>query len=282
MGRLRYQGQSGERVRYGTSAISLKLNFTQARNIRAASALTQSAQTAARNVPMPVPSSRRTVLQLGGAAALSNFPGIGVAAAVVGTLPARRYLTADEAAFVTAACDRIIPPDPPGPGAVEVGCVAFIDGQLAGAFGSGARLYRLGPFHDGLQEQGYQLRYTPAELYRLAIGQIDEHVRSQQGAEAFAGLNWNEQDELLSRLLGAADEFRPWGQPFGEMLLRNTVQGYFADPIYGGNRDMAAWRMLGFPGAYAQYVEFVDAHDRPFSRAPMSIAQAAHSHPTTP
>jgi gluconate 2-dehydrogenase gamma chain len=64
--------------------------------------------------------------------------------------------------------------------------------------------------------------------------------------------------------------------------VRNTFQGYFADPIYGGNRDMAAWRMIGFPGAYAQYVELVDAHDRPFRRPPMSIAQVAHHHAATP
>ena len=231
---------------------------------------------------MPVPSSRRTLLQLTGAAALSTLSGIGAAAPIARPAPVWRYFTADEAAFVTAACDRIIPPDPPGPGAVELGCVEFIDGQLAGAFGSGARLYRHGPFHDGLQEQGYQLRYTPAELYRLAIGRIHEHARSQQGGQGFADLNPNQQDELLSRLLDGADEFRPWGQPFGEMLVRNTIQGYFADPIYGGNRDMAAWRMIGFPGAYAQYVELVDAHDRPFSRPPMSIAQAAHQHSATP
>lgn len=231
---------------------------------------------------MPVPSSRRSLLQLGGAAALSKLPGIGAAAAAVRTSPGWRFFTAAEAAFVAAACDRIIPPDPPGPGAVEVGCVAFIDGQLAGAFGSGARLYLQGPFHDGLPEQGYQLGQTPAELYRQAIGRIDGQVRARQGAQAFADLDPSQQDGMLSRLLDGAEEFRPWGQPFGEMLLRNTIQGYFADPIYGGNGDMAAWRMIGFPGAYAQYVEFVDAHDRPFSRAPMSVAQAAHPHPTTP
>ena len=51
-----------------------------------------------------------------------------------------------------------------------------------------------------------------------------------------------------------------------------TLEGYFSDPAYGGNRDMIGWRMVGFPGAYAQYVELVDVHDLAYSRAPISIA----------
>ena len=35
---------------------------------------------------------------------------------------------------------------------------------------------------------------------------------------------------------------------FFAMLLQNTKEGYFSDPIYGGNKDMAAWKMIGFPG----------------------------------
>ena len=180
------------------------------------------------------------------------------------------FLTEAEAAFLSAACDRIIPPDPPGPGAVEVGCVHFIDRQLGGAFGAGARLYQKGPFAEATEQQGYQLPYTPAELYRLAIAEIDR--RTMPG---FATLPAAAQDDLLQRLEAGAEEFGPWGGPFADLLVRNTREGYFADPIYGGNRGMAAWRMIGFPGAYAQYVELVDEHDAVFTRPPMSIAQSA-------
>ena len=38
------------------------------------------------------------------------------------------------------------------------------------------------------------------------------------------------------------------GQAFFELLLENTQEGFFADPIYGGNRDMCSWRMIGYPG----------------------------------
>ena len=65
---------------------------------------------------------------------------------------------------------------------------------------------------------------------------------------------------------------------FFETLLANTIEGYFADPVYGGNRDMAGWRMIGFPGAYAQFVQWVDKHGIRFNRPPMSIAMSAGGH----
>ena len=57
-----------------------------------------------------------------------------------------------------------------------------------------------------------------------------------------------------------------------------TVEGYFSDPVYGGNSDMVAWRMIGFPGAYASYYDLVDKHGIKIDRAPMSIAEDAHGH----
>nr|WP_145548342.1 gluconate 2-dehydrogenase subunit 3 family protein [Variovorax boronicumulans] len=74
-----------------------------------------------------------------------------------------------EAAWIRAATDRLIPADASGPGALQAGVPAFIDRQLAGAWGAGERLYRSGPWQAGLPQQGYQLPYTPAELFRAAL-----------------------------------------------------------------------------------------------------------------
>jgi len=65
---------------------------------------------------------------------------------------------------------------------------------------------------------------------------------------------------------------------FFDMLLKMTVEGFFADPVYGGNRDMAAWRMIGFPGAYADYYDSIDQHGVKFVREPMSLGQDGHKH----
>jgi gluconate 2-dehydrogenase gamma chain len=62
---------------------------------------------------------------------------------------------------------------------------------------------------------------------------------------------------------------------FFETLLANTVEGFFSDPAYGGNRGMAGWRMIGFPGAYAQYADLVEAYDLPYTRPPIGIGDEA-------
>ena len=36
------------------------------------------------------------------------------------------------------------------------------------------------------------------------------------------------------------------------MLLQNTVEGFLADPMYGGNRDFVGWKLIGFPGPALQ------------------------------
>ena len=45
------------------------------------------------------------------------------------------FFTADEAATVEAAVDRLIPPDNRGHGVKDAGCAVFIDRQLAGPYG---------------------------------------------------------------------------------------------------------------------------------------------------
>jgi gluconate 2-dehydrogenase gamma chain len=61
-------------------------------------------------------------------------------------------------------------------------------------------------------------------------------------------------------------------------LWECTVEGFFSDPVYGGNRDMIAWRMIGFPGAYASYYGLVDKHGIKLDRPPMSLAEDSHGH----
>jgi gluconate 2-dehydrogenase gamma chain len=60
---------------------------------------------------------------------------------------------------------------------------------------------------------------------------------------------------------------------FFQSLLDLTVEGFFSDPAYGGNRDMVGWKLIGFPGAYANYYELVDQHGIGFTAPPMSMAQ---------
>lgn len=186
------------------------------------------------------------------------------------------FLQADEAHFIEAATERLIPADENGPGALAAGVPNYIDRQLGGAWGAGERLYRAGPWHEGLPTQGYQLPYTPAELFRNALRGVKEDVQNQHHA-AFNKLPGSAQDAYLVSLQEGRHELH--GVPahvFFESLLGLTIEGFFSDPVYGGNKDMMAWKMIGFPGAYASFYDLVDHYGINYTRPPMRIGDKRH------
>lgn len=185
------------------------------------------------------------------------------------------FFHAPEAAFVEAAVTRLIPPDELGPGALQAGVPNYIDRQLHGAWGAGERLYRSGPWQAGTPQQGYQLPFTPAELWRTALRAIDADLQ-QNGGTPFHQLQGPQQDAYLTQLQTGEQDLG--GVPckvFFETLLAMTIEGYFSDPVYGGNKDMAAWAMIGFPGAYAAYYDQVDQFGVKFEHPPRSMAEDA-------
>jgi gluconate 2-dehydrogenase gamma chain len=180
------------------------------------------------------------------------------------------FLKPNEAAFIEPAVERLIPADENGPGAHEAGVAQYIDMQLAGAWGAGERLYRAGPWNAGSPSQGYQLPFTPAELFRNALRAIE----AESAGKPFSKLAPEEQDRYLDGL--QKDKRDLGGVPanvFFESLLEVTIEGFFSDPVYGGNRDMAGWKLVGFPGAYANYYAFIDRHGLAFNEPPTSLAQ---------
>ena len=56
------------------------------------------------------------------------------------------------------------------------------------------------------------------------------------------------------------------------MLLQNTKEGYFSDPIHGGNKHMGGWKMIGFPGARADFMDWVDQYGKAYPIGPVGIA----------
>jgi len=182
------------------------------------------------------------------------------------------YFTPAEGAMVEALADRLIPPDPETPGGKDIGCAVFIDRQLAGPYGRFEGLYMGAPFQPGTKQQGPQSPVTPAQQYRLALAAIDRHSRQTYGDTPFVKLSEAQQDEIVGNLENGSIkiEGKP-GSDFFDLLLKDTQQGFFADPIYGGNRDMAAWKMIGFPGARYDYRDWVDRHNERYPHPPVGI-----------
>jgi gluconate 2-dehydrogenase gamma chain len=184
-----------------------------------------------------------------------------------------KFLTEAEAAFIVAASDRIIPPDPTGPSASEAGVPQFIDRQLAGNYGHGHHFFLGGPWSDGTPSQGYQSRFTPAEFYRHAIGEIEQHVGQTNHGKAFKDIGAKTQDNLLKQMESGALKLKGSvdAKAFFTMFLQNVKEGYFSDPIYGGNRDGRAWAMIGFPGAHYDYSPWVTAYNTPVPVKPVGL-----------
>ncbi|KVP64585.1 gluconate 2-dehydrogenase subunit 3 family protein [Burkholderia ubonensis] len=181
------------------------------------------------------------------------------------------FFDAREWAFVQAAVDRLIPADAEGPGALEAGVPEFIDRQMETPYAHGALWYMQGPFQQGVPELGYQLKLVPRDIYRLGIAAVDRFCTKTHG-KAFADLDAATRDAVLGALeKGSAqiDDVPP-AVLFGQ-LLQNTREGYFCDPVHGGNRGMAAWKMIGFPGARADFMDFVNQNGKPYPYGPVSI-----------
>ncbi len=217
-----------------------------------------------------VPLAGATALAAGNAAAAESAPPTLVE-------HAWRYLNGDESRTLEAVVARIIPADENGPGAKEAGVAGFIDLQLASAWGNGDHFYSHGPFHSGTAQQGYQLAFTPSQVFRVGIAGLDQAARQAHGA-SFADLAPPQQDALLSDAEHGKLDFGalPSAVFFGA-LLDATMEGFFGDPIHGGNRDKVGWKLVGFPGVHASYANDIERHNVAWTREPASIADATES-----
>ncbi len=233
--------------------------------------------------------SRRYFLASVSALPILAFAGAAAARSLSGALPWRafagdppqpvnplgwHFFTPDEVATVEAIVDRLIPANSLSVGGKDAGCAVFIDRQLAGAFGKSSRLYMKGPFAAGRPTQGYQGELTPEARYREGLKAINDYCRGAH-RKNFAELAPADQDAILTGLEdGKIDLKLSHGlssRAFFELILQNTMEGFFADPLYGGNKGMAGWKLIGFPGARYDYRDHIGKPNVPYPRGPISI-----------
>ena len=128
--------------------------------------------------------------------------------------------------LVEAIAARIIPTDDE-PGATEAGVVNFIDKALANEDKALAPVYAAG---------------LPGV----------EAVANKRFHKTFVALTPAEQDEILTALEAGKADGWPKGavdqMDFFTAVRSHTVFGFLCDPSYGGNRDYAGWKVVGYPG----------------------------------
>jgi gluconate 2-dehydrogenase gamma chain len=184
------------------------------------------------------------------------------------------FLNIDEAAFIEALVDHMIPADEISPKGTDLGVNVYIDRALAGAWGNGDRLYMQGPWREGAPSQGYQLPLTPAQLYRAGIEATNAHCQKTYG-KTFDRIEGAQRQEVLTGLSTNKIVFDngPPVRVFWATLYQTVIEGMYSDPMYGGNRDKAGWAIIGFPGVIAVHRDHVEQYrGKPFPNKPVGIS----------
>ncbi|WP_130730371.1 gluconate 2-dehydrogenase subunit 3 family protein [Komagataeibacter xylinus] len=217
-------------------------------------------------------SSRRRFMQgLAGVAACGTVSASGTWAAAPPKAYTPVFFNAAEWNFLLAACDRLIPADANGPGALALDVPRFIDQQMTTPYAQGAQWYMAAPFVQGPDNLGYQLPYPPCDLYRHGIAGMNAHAATRH-ARPFAALAPDVQDDLLRAAEGGKLVFGDVpSAAFFDQLLANVMEGAFSDPIHGGNTGLGGWAMLGFPGARADFMDWVDRYGAHYPLGSVSI-----------
>ena len=181
------------------------------------------------------------------------------------------YFTAEEYKFLQAAVARLIPNDDLGPGALEAGVPEFMDRQMNTPWAAGANWYMQGPFEpNAAKEFGYQLKLNMREVFRLGIAATNVWCKKTMG-KPFAELSADEQDKALTAIQKGIEDFENVpSATFFSTLWGTTKEGFFSDPIHGGNKDMVGWKLIGFPGARADFMDWIE-RDEKYPLPPVSI-----------
>jgi gluconate 2-dehydrogenase gamma chain len=160
------------------------------------------------------------------------------------------FFNNDDAKTVAALAERIMPGAPGKPGAADAGVLNYIDISLSGAYSD------------------------QQDFYRRGLAQLDAYCTAVYG-KPFRQLGAPQQDECIGALAqDKAPEFVwPSARVFFATLRTHTMEGMFSDPVYGGNKDFAGWRLVGFPGAQPIYTPADLGSKEAFSREPMTGLQ---------
>jgi gluconate 2-dehydrogenase gamma chain len=231
--------------------------------------------------PVASTARRRFVLRLGIAPiAAATLPACtdrsagGATASGVDSPPYKPvFFNSAEWTFLLAACDRLIPADDIGPGALETGVPEFLDRHMQTPYAAGDIWYMQGPFVAAGPEFGYQGRLPVREILRVGISEFDRYCTRIFDGKTFANLDPAQQEALLKDAeTGTLKLDNISARTFFGQLLAETRMGYFCDPQHGGNKNMASWKMIGYPGMRADYIDWVAVRDRPYPLPPVDMS----------
>ncbi len=200
----------------------------------------------------------------------------------------RGFFNPHQRETIEAAMARIIPTDDQ-PGAREARTIDFLDRYLSGldyvfAKPDGSGFEQL----EGKRAGAWGRRIASLrEKYVTGIEELDRKAQEQFRAD-FVQLTEEQQDRLLAdmehpareaeenlelaQVTGAWAPVEPAMQQtsaeieldFFPLLALHTRQGFYSDPIYGGNKDRVGWGLIGFDGP----ISLVETHAGRYTTRP--------------
>jgi gluconate 2-dehydrogenase gamma chain len=195
--------------------------------------------------------SRRELLS--GAAATLACSFIPVASSAAPPSPiSLNVFTSKQRTTLQAMVSRLIPSDENGPGAIEAGCVRYIELALAGAYRSSE------------------------DTYKSGLAALDFYAKKIAGT-FFLSIPSAEQDKVLS----AFEQNTPAGgftesAAFFNLVLAHTWEGMFGDPSYGGNANFVGWDLIGYPGPRLYVSPEMQKLDAKTPRSRVSVKRLMH------
>jgi gluconate 2-dehydrogenase gamma chain len=161
------------------------------------------------------------------------------------------FLNDEDAVTVQAFAERIWPAASGRPGATEIGVLKYIDLALAGAYAD------------------------QQDFYRRGLAQLDAYCRATH-KKPFVQLDAAQQDDVIRALeQNKASGFAwPSAPQFFNTVRTHVMEGLFADPVYGGNRNFEGWRQINFPGGQPVFTAEDMQSRAAFTRAPIVGIQA--------
>jgi gluconate 2-dehydrogenase gamma chain len=140
-------------------------------------------------------------------------------------------------------------------------------------YANGGVWYMQGPFLEAAPEFGYQGKLPLRDILRVGIKAMDAHCTANFSGKRFADLGVAKQEALLKDAEAGKIKLENISSKlFFSNLLNETRNGYFADPRHGGNKNMGAWKMIGYPGMRADYLDWVEVRDKPYPIGPVDLA----------
>ena len=174
---------------------------------------------------------------------------------------------------IASAMEVIYPEDSNGPGAKTLGAPYYLDKQLAGAWGINADDYRKTPFQPG------ETPLNNGQIFIEGARKLNEVAQKEHDVEGFSSLDEEQQIAILTKFeAGEVEMSLVSSVAFFSLLRSATLQGCFCDPLYGGNKNMAGWKMKEFPGAQMSYIQYAESEE--FVKIePISVGgHSNHSH----